>query len=293
MTSRDDGAPRRGPLRRRDFLALGSLAALTPVVAPLFAPRAAGAATLADAAAAGGQPGSAQAGAAVQALPTLPMSVGYLEGSELLDNLRKLPPDLTVLTIRRRGDTYTAGRHLVPSHSMPAGDPALVGGPVRMTVHDLYPRLLPDGPAAQQWPVAIDLDVLVPLLDPPAGSTARFEAWSYRRLLAPPALPAEDRSARVSFLLWPDWYSDLGLVMRVQPPGAGSRPRLLQTRFTLGSDQGRPRLLKGIYLLGLDRGTWDDDLDLPDDPAQVPAERLSVLVTIEPEGLRLLGSSRR
>jgi len=290
MTASDDGAPLPARLRRRDFLALGSAAALTPVVGHWFA-RPASAATLP-----GSSTGPAEASAASQGHPggnpavqVLPLSVGYLEGSELLQNLRKLPPDLQVLTVQRRGGTFSAGRHILPSHSYPSGDPSLVGGAVRMTVHDLYPRRLPEGPAAEQWPVAIDLDVMVPLLDPPAGSTARFMAWSYRRL------PAEDRSARVSFVLWPDWYSDLGLEMRVVPPGAGSaggHPRLLRTRFTLGNDLGRPRLLKGIYLLGLEPNTWNDDADLPDDPAQVPPERLSVLVTIEPEGLRI-GPSHR
>jgi hypothetical protein len=275
-----DEKPGGSVLRRRDFLALGSLAALTPLLT-----RAASASTLT-----GPETAPAEAGTAAKAAPAvLPLSVGYLEGSELLSNLRKLQPDLTVLTVDRRGSTYTAGRRMLPSHSFPAGDPGLVGGPVRMTVHDLYPRLLPNGPAAQQWPTAIDLDVMVPLLDPPAGSTARFAAWSYRRL---PGLPAEDRSARVSFVLWPDWYSDLGLVMRVVPAGAGSQPRLLQTRFTLGSDHGRPRLLKGIYLLGVAPGAWDEGIDLPEDPAQVPPELLSVLVTIEPEELRL-GPSHR
>jgi len=289
MTSGDDRPPRLRPLRRRDFLALGSVAALTPVVGPWLAARPAGAATLTDALsgpADAAAPAQARHGGSRPPAPALPMSIAYLEGSELLENLRKLQPDLTVLTVRRRGGTFTTGRHVLPSHSLPSGDPALVGGAVRMTVHDLYPRRLPDGPAAQQWPVAIDLDVLVPLLDPPPGSTALFHAWSYRRL------PAEDRSARVSFVLWPDWYSDLGLNMRVVPPGAGSEPRLLQARFTLGSDKGRPRLLKGIYLLGLEPGTWEDDADLPDDAEQLPVERLSVLVTVEPVGLRV-GRSRR
>ncbi|MBV8200309.1 MAG: hypothetical protein JOZ15_06765, partial [Acidobacteria bacterium] len=61
---------------------------------------------------------------------------------------------------------------------------------------------------------------------------------------------------------------------------------------TLGSDSGRPRLLKGIYLLGLTPGAWDEEIDLPDDPAQVPPELLSVLMTIEPEGLKLSASQR-
>lgn len=291
MTQGDGRAPRIRPLRRRDFLALGSAAALTPMVAPWFS-RPAGATALG-----GALTGPADAGAAAEerrrvspATQPRPLSVGYLEGSELLSNLRKLQPDLQVLTVERRGSTYTAGRHIQPSHRYPAGDPSLVGGAVRMTVHDLYPRRLPDGAAAARWPVAIDLDVMVPLLDPPAGSTALFHAWSYRRL---PALDrSEDRSARVSFVLWPDWYSDLGIAMRVVPPGAGSQPLLLQTRFTLGNDEGRPRLLKGIYLLGIEPGAWEEDVELPDDPAQVPTEQLSVLVTIEPEGLRI-GSSHR
>ncbi|MBV8200739.1 MAG: hypothetical protein JOZ15_08955, partial [Acidobacteria bacterium] len=209
MALRDDEAG-GGVLRRRDFLALGSLAALTPLL-----PRAASGSSLADATGAPAEAGTA--GAAAAQAP-LPLSVGYLEGSELLSNLRKLQPDLTVLTVQRHGSTFTAGRRMAPSHRFPAGDPSLVGGAVRMTIHDLYPRLLPDGPAAQQWPQAIDLDVLVPLLEPPAGSTARFAAWSYRRLPAA-GRSAEDRSARVSFVLWPDWYSDLSVVMRVVPAG--------------------------------------------------------------------------
>jgi len=250
--------------------------------------RSAGATTLdervADAAAAAPVPGKGQQGGDA-AIETLPLSLGYLEGSELLSNLRKLDPDLRVLTVERRGNTFTAGRRMLPSHSFPSGDPALVGGALRATVHDLYPRLLPDGPARDQWPQALDLDVFVPLLDPPAG-TARFAAWSYRRL------PAEDRSARVSFLLWPDFYSDVVLRLRVVPGGAGAQPRRLEARFTLANDHGRPRLLKGVYLLGVNPGAWDEPFELPDDPAQVPVELLSVLMTVEPEGLRL-GSSRR
>jgi hypothetical protein len=282
MSAGDDEPRGPGGLRRREFLALGSLAAAVPVL-PLFE-RAAGAMTL-DPTGGPSGPGTAAAPRAVQApAPALPLSLGYLVESDLLQNLRKLPRDLRVLTITRRGNTFSAERSMVPAHSLPDGDPSLVGGAVRMTVHDLYPSTLPDGPAAERWPVAVDLDVLVPLLDPPPGSTARFAAWSYRRL------PAEDRSARVSFVLWPDWYSDLGLVMRVVPAGAGGQPQpqaqLFEARFTLAAAKGRPRLRKGVYLLGLAAGAWEERIDLPDDPAQVPPELASVLVTIEPVGIR-------
>jgi hypothetical protein len=279
LTSRHPGgkvAAGGSTLRRRDFLALGSLAALAPLARRTALAEAApweqaAQASAATAAAAEGIAAAAQ---------VLPLSIGYIEGSELLNDLRHLAPDLRVLTVVRRGQTFTAERRALPSHQYPSGDPSLVGGAVRVTLHDLYPRDLPAGAAARHWPVAVDLDVQVPLLDPPLGRTAVFHAWSYRRL------PAEDRSARLSFVLWPDWYSHLGLDIRVVPAGARAQPRLLQARFTLGSDQGRPRLLKGIYLLGLTPGAWEERLDLPDDPSEMPPELLSVVMTIEPVGVR-------
>ena len=288
-------------LRRRDFLALGSIGMLAPWLPGGL--RAASAETLeGPAAAAAGSAATVAGGSRVAAGSTaagarvLPLSLGYLEGSEEIDNLRKLPPDLRTLTVVRRGQTFVAERRIVPAVEYPSGDPSLVGGPLRMTVHDLYPSRLPDDPeTAARWPVALDLDVHVPLLEPPIGRTALYEAWSYRRL--PARLPSEDRSARVSFLVWPDWYSNLSLSLRVAPAAAaGSAPAASQhyaASFTLGSDQGRPRMLKGVYLLGLAPGVWNDErVDLPDDPAQLPPELLSILVTLEPEGVRVGGSRR-
>jgi hypothetical protein len=272
--------PRR--LRRRDFLAWGSLAALAP-----FTPwvnRAASAAAPDDgggSAESAVQEGAPAGVAPSPAAPARALSAGYLEGSQELENLRKLAPDLRILTITRRGNTLQEGRSMVPADELPAGDPALVGGPVRMTIHDLYPGVLPSDPAvAASWPAAVDLDVLVPLIDGTANATALYHAWSYRRL------PAEDRSARVSFLLWPDWYSDLSVVLRVLPAGAGAAAQTLVAKFALGAEANRPKLLKGVYLLGLREGAWNERVDLPDDPSQVAPEQLSVLMTIEPEGVR-------
>jgi hypothetical protein len=267
-------------LRRRDFLTWGSLAALAPWTpwidrAAAAAPNALGApGTLASAA------GAAPSMQTSQTTPAMQLSAGYLEGSEQLANLRRLPPDLRVLTVNRRGNTFQAGRSMVPADQMPGGDPALVGGAVRLTVHDLYPSLLPSDPAtALAWPQAVDLDVLAPLSGGAPGATARYLAWSYRRL------PAEDRSARVSLLLWPDWYSDLSVILRVVPGGAGATPRTFTATFSLGAEPNRPKLLKGVYLLGLREGTWNERADLPDDPSQLSPDRLSVLMTIEPEGV--------
>lgn len=275
-------------LRRRDFLAWGSLAALAPLTP--WMNRAAAAVSLGEDGGAADEPATAANGAraASAAAPVRALSAGYMEGSGELDNLRKLAPDLRVLAVTRRGNTFQAERSMMPAHELPSGDPSLVGGAVRLTVHDLYPRFLPADPAvAARWATAVDLDVLVPVDDGPPGATARFLAWSYRRL------PAEDRSARVSFLVWPDWTSKLSIVLRVVPaapeggdPAAAPAPQVLAATFSPGGEEGTPKLLKGIYLLGLRQGIWNEQLDLPDDPSQVPPERLSVLLTVEPEGVR-------
>jgi hypothetical protein len=284
MPMRNLSIPSAAPrLRRRDFLALGSLAVLAPL-GPWTA-RAAAAVP-----GGGAMPGDAdgEAAAPAAAIQRLPLSLGYLEGSDELENLRRLPRDLSRLTVTRRGQTFLGARHVVPAQDLPAGDPSLVGGAVRMTVHDTYPSLLPNDPAsAAAWPLALDLDVTFPIVGAPRGGGPVYKAWSYRRW------PAEDRSARVSFLLWPDWYSDLVLSLRVIPAGEAAGPRLMQSSFTLGNEQGFPRLLKGAYLLGVAPGAWNNAVDLPDNPAEVPAELLSVLVTVEPEGVRVGGPRRR
>jgi hypothetical protein len=150
-------------LRRRDFLSLLALAPLAPCMERLAeATTFAGAG---DTAPDGGATAATTAG-----IQYRPLSIGYLEGSEDLDNLAKLAPNLRVLTVVRRGATYTAGRHSLPSREMPAGDPSLVGGAVRLTIHDLYPNLLPADPAAAaSLPTAVDVDVLSPMMIP-AGS---------------------------------------------------------------------------------------------------------------------------
>ncbi len=269
-------------LRRRDFLTLCALAPLAPGLERWAGaqppPGEAGAEPAANPAdSAGASAMSATRAAKAQARP---LSIGYLEGSEQIQNLSKMAPDLRLLTVTRHGDVLTGARVSRPSREYPAGDPALVGGAVELTIHDLYPRQLPQDPAvAARWPRAIDLDIVTPISGP-AGSTATFAAWSYRRL------PAENRSARVHLQLWPDWYSDLSLRLRVVPADPAAAPLLLTATFTLADTAGLPRLLKGVYLLGLTPGIWETSADLPDDPGQLPPEALSVLMTIEPIGLR-------
>lgn len=246
---------------RREFLAMGSLLA----VAPWFERLAAAA------------PEAASEAAAVQK----PASLGYLEGSDLIGNLRSLPSDLRKLTVTSRGGTYTAGRRIVPAADLTSGDPALVGLPVRMTVHGLYPPAPSAAIPVAARPRSVDLDVFIPCPEMGLTATARYQAWSYRRL------PAENHSARVSFLVWPDWVAVLALTARVVPADPRARPLLLHASFTPGGDPGRPKLLHGVYLLGLTPDAWADEVDLPDNPARVPADLLSVLISLSPEGVRI------
>jgi hypothetical protein len=262
--------PARTGMRRRDFLALGSALAAAPLVE-----RAAAAAALAK---------------AVAKPAARPISVGYLEGSAYLKDLRHLAAELRLLTITRQGDTLMEGRRVVPANTLPGGDASFAGTTVRISIRGLYPPLpvVPPPPGvASSLPRAIDLDISVPSVDLSQGAGYLFQAWSYRRL------PAPDLSAPLSFVISPDWYSDFAVTFGVVPAlaPAGARPRISRTAFTLGADLGRPRLQAGAYLLGINPGSWDESVNLPDD-ANAAGSLLSVLMTVAPEGISL-GRTRR
>jgi hypothetical protein len=278
-------AAARTGLRRRDFLALGSVLAAAP-----FMERVAAAAALAG------------APAAAAAAPPRPISVGYLEGSDGVRNLRHLAAylnqeavnPLTIapredvanqLTVAPREDVLVASRRVVPAATLPGGDSSLAGAPVRISIRGFYPPLPEPWPrplsaAAAGLPRAVDLDIYFPSLELSGGAGFLFQAWSYR------LFPAVDLSAPLSFLISPDWYSDFAAVLSVRPAraAAAARPRLSRAAFTLGADTGRPRLQRGAYLLAINPGTWDVPVDLPGNPARAGAGMRSLLLTVSPEG---------
>jgi hypothetical protein len=280
-------AAARTGLRRRDFLTLGSVLAAAP-----FMERVAAAAALAG----------APAAAAAAAPPPRPISVGYLEGSDVVQNLRHLAAylnqeavnPLTIapredvanqMTVAPREDVLVASRRVVPAATLPGGDSSLAGAPVRISIRGFYPPLPeprpgPLSPAAAGLPRAVDLDIYCPSLELSGGAGFLFHAWSFR------LFPAIDLSAPLSFLIAPDWYSDFAAVLSVRPPrtAAAARPRLSRAAFTLGDAQGRPRLQRGAYLLAINPGTWDVPVDLPGNPARAGAGMLSLLLTVSPEG---------
>jgi hypothetical protein len=238
-------------LGRREFLALGS----------------AGLLSLCFGGAAEAQ--SITAEAAVQLMP-----VGYLEGSGEASRLRKLPLRIRQPRAAARAGDTTEYR-IVPAASLPMGDTRLIGQPLRLTVHGLYPPggLLPK--LRGELPLAIDLDVLFPSPDPAFPEPIRYFAWSLRRQLG------WNPSPPVSFVFPLDWNALPELAMRVVP--ASGPARTFRTRFTFDQESGRPRLLRGTYALGTTPNAWRSAVPLQDLGPGTPASLVSVLVSMEPE----------
>lgn len=204
------------------------------------------------------------------------MPVGYLEGSGEAATLRRLP-----LRIRQpRAAAQPGGDaieyRVVPAASLPMGDTQLIGQPLRLTIHGLYP---PGGLAPRrrsEIPLAIDLDVLFPSPDPAFPEPIRFFAWSFRRQ------PGWNPSPPVSFVFPLDWNALPELAMRVVP-GDGSPVRTFRTRFTFDQESGRPRLLRGVYALGTSPKAWRSAVALRNLGPDTPASLVSVLVSMESE----------
>lgn len=101
--------PSTGFLRRRDFLALGTVAAGATLL-PGFA--------------------------AADAFAEQPLSVGFLEDSDRFENVFQLP--WRDLPPKERED-----RRVVPAEWLPSGDPTLAFRMVEIKIHGLYPAMPP------------------------------------------------------------------------------------------------------------------------------------------------------
>lgn len=242
----------REGVHRREFLVLGSagLAALCV-----------------------GGAAQAQSLVTVEVAPR-PMPVGFLAGSEEASSLRKLPARIRrprMAGAEAAGPEYV----VVPAESLPMGDTNLIGSPLRLTVHGLYP---PGGISPKNWtelPMAIDLDVLFPSPDPTFPEPIRFFAWSFRRQ------PGWNPSPPVSFVFPLDWNALPELEIRVV--AAGGEIRTFRTRFTFDDETGQPRLMRGAYALGTSPKAWRSNVALRALGPDTPASFVSVLLSIEPE----------
>ncbi len=204
-----------------------------------------------------------------------PLPLGYLEGSAALPDLRAMP-----IQIRRPraalAEAVGSPIEIVPADSLSLmGDTNLIGNPLRLTIHGLYP---PGGISPKQWaelPLAIDLDVLFPSPDPAFPEPIRFFAWSFRRQ------PGWNPSPPVSFVFPLDWNALPELSMRVV--AAGGEVRTFRTKFTFDDETGQPRLMRGAYALGTSPKAWRSNVALRALGPDTPASFVSVLLSMEPE----------
>lgn len=250
MTTVNEGSG----LRRRDFLALGS----------------AGLAALCF-----GGVAQAQSILVEESAPRW-MPVGFLSGSEEAPSLRRLPARIRRPRMVAEVGSYEPEYHIVPAHVLPLGDTDLIGQPLRMTIHGLYP---PGGIAPNrraELPLSIDLDIFFPSPDPAFPEPIPFHAWSFRKR------PGWNPSPPVSFVYPLDWQALPMLSMRVVP-ARGGVVRTFQTRFTFDDETGLPRLMRGAYVLGTSLNAWRSDVELQDLGPDTPASLVSVLLSMEPE----------
>ncbi|HVR98458.1 MAG TPA: hypothetical protein VMW27_17725 [Thermoanaerobaculia bacterium] len=208
---------------------------------------------------------------------TLPLPVAYLEGSGRIRNLKRLNravrrPGLAVeekASPQERLEVVSAAR-------LPMGDTSLIGQPLRLRVHGLYPPEATTPKRRRELPVAIDLDVVFP---PPEDAIlpapVPFYAWSFKRR------PGWNPSPPVSFVFPLDWSVYPELSMKVRYPGGETWT--MSTRFTLDQESGLPRLHRGVYLLGFLPGAWEMEGELSRLAKSAPAELFSVLFSVESE----------
>lgn len=241
-------------MRRREVISLGSVALVSVLMPDWLA-----------------TPARAQGVAVAEAEANLPLSVGYLEGSDGLPRLDRF----TWKEIVEAG----LSRRVVPAADTILGDQTLAGQSVRVTVHGFYPAL----PLARRLE-RVALVVWFPALDPALPQPLPFFAWEYK------SDPARNVGQRVSFVVPLEHDGGLELALHAvgQPRGltgaslAGVERRAMRTRFTVDWQTGRPRLQRGVYFLGIDPGAWSAARTLKPPGARPDMAFFSLLVSVEP-----------
>jgi hypothetical protein len=219
-----------------------------------------------------------------------PLSVGYLEGSDLLRSLGAQP--------WRRGGKAAGGLRVVPAAQMPLGDQNLALSTVEMRVHGFYPGIPPKRLAPF---TSLVLTVFFPSDDPLYPDPFAFYSWQGK------LWPGPSKSPPIRFLVPLRHDGGLELVLEVfdgRPTGLGqaaarvirggdgaavplSTPlelRSLYTDFTVDWYGGRPKLQRGFYFLGLEPGAWRAPWDLPgalEARKRPPHDRTSLVVSFE------------
>ena len=218
-----------------------------------------------------------------------PLSVGYLEGSDLLPSLRHQP---------WRRANGRGGFRVVPAEGMPLGDQNLAQGTVEMRVHGFYPGIPPRRLAPFSAAV---LTVFFPSDDPLEPGPFPYYSWQAKYF------PGPSKSPPSRFLVPLRQDGGLELVLEVfdgGPTAIGQRaarvlrgggPRQapiaeplsltsLYADYTVDWYGGRPKLQRGFYFLGLEPDLWRSPWTLPGAEQarkRPPHERASLVVSFE------------
>lgn len=220
----------------------------------------------------------------LQARPrqVFPLSVGYLEDSDLMPDLRLEPwwgPEAQTLRI-------------IPAAQLLVGDQNLALNTVAMTVHGLYPSV---PPARLATFGAVLLTVSFPSFDPLDAKARPFHCWEAKlrpgvSIAAPVRFPVpigEDGALRLALdVVDPPRGSAIRSAGTPRAPlAAPEASSSLYAEFTVDFDDGRPKLQRGLYFLGLLPRLWRSEWTLPDAAEareSLPYDRTSVVVSFEP-----------
>ena len=243
-------------LRRRDFLALGSAGLLAPLFGNL----------------AWAEPLAAASERSVQPVP---MSVGYIDGSEEYRSFKRLPRKIRRPLLQKEEDDAEASPVVIPAESLFQADTSLPGRPLRIHVHGLYPPVALGEERRREVPVAVDLEAVFPSNDPASPTPLRFYVWGLRQK------PGWDPSPPTSFRFPLEWQVLPQLILRVWRTDGSHH--VMRTRFTLDNEAGRPKLRRGVYLLGLTPVAWTRAARVSDYARIAPAEMFSVMISMDPE----------
>ncbi|MFL6233025.1 MAG: hypothetical protein ACJ76N_07820 [Thermoanaerobaculia bacterium] len=205
----------------------------------------------------------------------MPMSVGYIDGSEEYRSFKRLPRKVRRPLLEKEGEEAEASPVIVPAESLFQADTSLPGRPLRIHVHGLYPPVALEPKRRREVPQAIDLEAIFPSPDPAFPAPLRYFAWSLRQK------PGWDPSPPVIFRFPLDWQVLPQFVLRVR--GVDGVTRVLRTKFTLDNETGRPKLRRGVYVLGLTPGVWSRAARVSDYARIAPAEMFSIMVSMDPE----------
>lgn len=231
------------PLRRRDFLALSSAAA--------------GAALL---------PGFAAADGLVREHG---LSVGYLEGSDRLDDVFQLPWG-------DQPETERDSQWVVPAHSLIAGDSSMAFRLIKIKLHGIFPAM-PPSKLATLSSACLTVYFHAPWLGIP--EPLPFYAWGARFGSRPTS------GAPVSFVVPTREDGSLEMAFDIMPRhNRDAVPRRAQADFTVDSWAGRPKLQRGIYLLGFEGNTFARERTIPGDFARAgspPWELCSLVMSVD------------